>query len=70
MDAFMHPYNLQEMKSLLILPVSAIVSVKIYFPVLKSSMAIFRILALPSFVKSFWCAHPVLVNEAKHHQRR
>lgn len=24
----MHPYNLQEMKSLLILPVSAIVSVK------------------------------------------
>lgn len=26
----MRPYNLQEMKSLLILPVSAIVSVKIY----------------------------------------
>lgn len=31
----MHPYNLQEMKSLLILPVSAIVSVKNILPSIK-----------------------------------
>lgn len=35
----MSPYNLQGVKSLRILPVSDIVSVKMYCPVLESSMA-------------------------------
>lgn len=62
----MHPSNLQEMKSLLILPVSAIVSVKKYIlPSIKKQYGNILNPRFTIFAKSFWFAHTVLVNEAE-----